>query len=71
MEDKDIEVIRTISESMERRANDTMRDVIEQYGVEIVINVMINVATSMLAKSLILTPPAPGWPSKTLHLMPS
>jgi hypothetical protein len=58
MEDRLIDVIQKITESMETRTNETMKDVIEQYGPEVTINVLINVATSMLAKGLIMTDPS-------------
>lgn len=56
MEREDLDAIQKISESMELRTNDTMKDVLEQYNMTVAINVLINVATSMLAKALIMTP---------------
>jgi hypothetical protein len=57
MNDRLIEVIQKITDSMEIRTNETMKDVIDQYGPEVAINVLINVSTSMLAKGLIMTDP--------------
>jgi ribonuclease BN (tRNA processing enzyme) len=57
MEDKEIDAIAKISESMEIRNNEAMKDVLEQYDTHVAMNVMINVATSMLAKALILCHP--------------
>ena len=53
MDKRDIDAIQKISESMEMRTNETMKDVLEQYDINVAINVLINVATSMLAKGLI------------------
>lgn len=57
MDKRDIDAIQKISESMEMRTNETMKDVLEQYDINVAINVLINVATSMLAKGLIMTDP--------------
>jgi hypothetical protein len=58
MDKREIDAIQKISESLEMRVNATMKDVLEQYKPELAINVLINVATSMLAKALIMTDPA-------------
>jgi hypothetical protein len=58
MDDREIDAIKKISESMEMRVNDTMKDVLEQYDSDIALNVLVNVGTSMLAKALIMTSPA-------------
>ena len=57
MEKRDIDAIQKISESMEVRINETMKDVVEQYDMTVAINVLVNVATSMLAKALIMAEP--------------
>lgn len=57
MDNHDIDAIQKISESMEVRTNETMKDVIEQYGHTVALNVLVNVATSMLAKALIMAEP--------------
>ncbi len=57
MDNRDIDAIQKISESMEVRTNETMKDVLEQYSMDVAINVLVNVATSMLAKALIMTDP--------------
>lgn len=57
MDKREIDAIQKISESMEIRTNETMKDVLEQYDMNVAINVLINVATSMLAKGLIMTDP--------------
>jgi hypothetical protein len=54
MDKRDIDAIQKISESMEVRTNETMKDVVEQYDMTVAINVLVNVATSMLAKALIM-----------------
>lgn len=43
---------------MEIRTNETMKDVLEQYDMNVAINVLVNVATSMIAKALIMADPA-------------
>ena len=58
MDDREIDAIKKISESLEVRVNETIKDVLEQYDMDVVLNVLVNVATSMLAKSLIMTSPA-------------
>ena len=58
MHDREIDAIKKISESLEMRVNDTMKDVLEQYDMDVALNVLVNVATSMLAKALIMTTPA-------------
>lgn len=55
MDKREIDAIQKISESMEVRSNETMKDVLEQYDMNVAINVLVNVATSMLAKALIMT----------------
>jgi len=57
MDKREIDAIQKISESMEIRTNETMKDVLEQYDMNVAINVLVNVATSMLAKALIMTDP--------------
>lgn len=57
MDKRDFDAIQKISESLELRFNETMKDAIEQFGPEVGVNVMVNVATSMLAKALIMTSP--------------
>ena len=54
---REIDAIQKISESMELYVNDTLKDVLEQYNMDVALNVLMNVSTSMLAKSLILTHP--------------
>ena len=58
MDKREIDAIQKISESLEMRVNQTMKDVLEQYDMNVALNVLINVATSMLAKGLIMTDPA-------------
>lgn len=55
MDKREIDAIQKISESMEIRTNETMKDVLGQYDMNVAINVLVNVATSMLAKALIMT----------------
>lgn len=57
MDNRDFDAIQKISESMELRFNETMKDAVKQFGPEVGVNVMVNVATSMLAKALIMTSP--------------
>ena len=57
MDDETLDAIYKIGESLDLRINDTMKDTLEQYAPEVVINVLINVATSMLAKALIMCEP--------------
>lgn len=57
MDMDEINTISKISDSIEIRNNESMKDVLEQYNNHIAMNVMINVATSMLAKALILCHP--------------
>lgn len=57
MREDDLDVIKAVSESLEDRFNQTMKDVLEQYDPAIAMNIMINVGTSMLAKSLIMCEP--------------
>ena len=55
MDSRDAEAIQKISESMEMRVNETIKDVIDQYDLNVALNVLVNVATSMLAKAMIMT----------------
>jgi hypothetical protein len=58
MDNREIKAIKKVSESMEIGNNEVMKSIIERYSPEIAINVMINVATSMLAKALVMTDPS-------------
>jgi len=58
MDSRDAEAIQKISESMEIRVSQTLKDVMEQYDEGVALNVLINVSTSMLAKALIMTDPS-------------
>ena len=57
MDKEKLEAIHTTTDSLELRVNDTMKDVLEQYDPDVAVNVLINVATSMLAKALIMSDP--------------
>jgi hypothetical protein len=57
MNERETDAIQKISESLEKKVNDSMKDVLEQYDMGVALNVLINVATSMLAKGLIMTEP--------------
>jgi hypothetical protein len=58
MESRQSDVIEKISESLEMRVNETLKDAIEQYDSSVALYVLVNVATSMLAKALIMTDPS-------------
>lgn len=57
MERQELKIIARISEEIEMMNNDFMRGVLESHDNIIAMNVMINAATSMLAKALILCHP--------------
>lgn len=57
MEREEIRIIGDLSEKVEVMNNDFMRKVLEDHDNIIAMNVMINAATSMLAKALILCHP--------------
>ena len=58
MDKREIDAIQKISESLEIRVSQTLKDVMEQYDEGVALNVLINVGTSMLAKGLIMTDPS-------------
>jgi len=58
MDNREIKAIKNFSESMEIGNNNLMKGIIERYSPEVAINVMVNVATSMLAKALVMTDPS-------------
>lgn len=58
MDKKEIDAIQKISEALDLQASKFMNDVLDQYDIAVTINVLINVATSMLAKGLLMTDPA-------------
>ena len=58
MDKREIDAIQKISESLEIRISQTLKDVMEQYDEGVALNVLINVGTSMLAKGLIMTDPS-------------
>jgi hypothetical protein len=53
--DREIDAVEKIAVAMDMRINDTMKDTVEQYDVGVAVNVLIQVATSMLAKAVIMT----------------
>ena len=55
MDNRDAEAIQKISEFMEMRVNETMKDVMDQYDLNVALNVLVSVATSMMAKALLMT----------------
>jgi hypothetical protein len=55
MNKEGIAAVEKICESTERRINETLKDVIEQYDIGVAMSVLINVGTSMLAKAVILS----------------
>jgi hypothetical protein len=57
MENDEIRLIAEISDQLETRNNEFMKDVLEAHDNTIAMNVLINTATSMLAKALILCHP--------------
>jgi|GEM_PF-4130858 len=57
MGQREIDAIHKISEAIELYVNDTLKDVLDQYDINVALNILMNVSTSMLAKSLILTEP--------------
>ena len=54
MDKEGIAAVEKICESTERRINETLKDVLEQYDIGVAMSVLINVGTSMLAKAVIL-----------------
>ena len=58
MDKREIDAIQKISESLEIRVSQTLKDVMEQYDEGVALNVLINVGTSMLAKALVMTDPS-------------
>lgn len=57
MEDYEIETIGRVCSLLEERINGIMKIVMDQYPYVIGTNVLINVATSMLARALIMADP--------------
>ena len=55
--DQELDTIKKIVEGLEERMNNSMRDVIEQYGPNVATNVLVNLGTTMIAKALILVHP--------------
>jgi hypothetical protein len=58
MDKREIDAIQKISEALEIRISQTLRDTMDQYDEGVALNVLINVGTSMLAKGLIMTDPS-------------
>jgi uncharacterized protein (UPF0332 family) len=54
MNKKDIEAIAEAIENDERHLNATMRALVEEHGMEVAINVMVNLSTTLLAKALLM-----------------
>ncbi len=54
MDKKDIQIIADAIEKDERHLNATMRALVEEHGMEVAINVMVNLSTTLLAKALLL-----------------
>lgn len=52
--EEDIEIIQQICMEMEERLNNELRMILNKHGKGIATNVLINIGTSMLAKSIIL-----------------
>jgi ribonuclease BN (tRNA processing enzyme) len=57
MNRNEIQTIAELSEALEVRNNEYFRNVLETHDNHIAMNVLINVATSMLAKALIMSHP--------------
>ena len=58
MNKREIDAIHKVSESLEVKVSEILKDVIEQYNESVAMNVLINVGTSMIAKALVMTEPS-------------
>ncbi|NBS75481.1 MAG: hypothetical protein EBT78_11550 [Betaproteobacteria bacterium] len=58
MNKRAIELVQQVSESLERRINETVHGVMEQHCELAAMNILINVGTSLLAKALVMTDPS-------------
>ena len=58
MNKREIDAIHKVSESLEVKVSEVLKDVIEQYNESVAMNVLINVGTSMIAKALVMTEPS-------------
>ena len=57
MHDQEHEDIKKIVEGLEERLNASMKAVIDEFGIGVATNVLINLGTSMIAKAMILVHP--------------
>lgn len=57
MNKEEIDAIEVFSERIEIAASDIMKEIIDKYNPDVIINVFIQVSTSLMAKALIMAEP--------------